>query len=79
MIVSNDLQQFFFKAQVYKEDFLEERKARARAHSQIEALKNELKRERKSRAKLAALVQQQQNTCEKTCEKSHSPVIETAN
>ena len=43
---------------MYKEDFLEERKARVRAHAQIEALRRELKRERKSRISHSCLAPQ---------------------
>ena len=57
---------FLFQAEVYKEDFLEERKARARAHSKLEELKAELKREKKSRARLMTMLQQQNQTSEKS-------------
>ncbi|XP_076800190.1 uncharacterized protein LOC143445164 [Clavelina lepadiformis] len=53
------------QAEVYREDFMEERKARVRAHAQMEALRNELKRERKSRVKLSSIVNQSR-VCEET-------------
>ena len=39
---------------------MEERKARDRAHAQLESLKRELQRERRSRAKLTALLSARQ-------------------
>lgn len=66
--VQDQLNLLTHQAEIYKEDFLEERKARVRAHSKIEELRTELRREKKSRAKLAAYVQQKrpQSPSEKT-------------